>query len=100
LPHKWVVNILGLIWRGGNQNEGELLERCYRNSILKAAEIGVKPVAFCSISTGAYRFPIDLAAPITLKAIAPIADQFVKVLFVMNGDREFEVFHNSLQQLQ
>ena len=96
LPHQWVIHTPGPIWRGGNANEDELLANCYRNSMLKAQEIGAKSIAFCSISTGVYGFPIDRAAPIAISTIAPLADQFERVVFAMFGAQEFDVFHNSL----
>lgn len=96
LSQPWVIHTPGPIWRGGNASENELLANCYRNSMLKAMEIGAKSIAFCSISTGVYGFPIERAAPIAFNAISPLADQFERVVFAMFGSQEFDVFHNSL----
>jgi O-acetyl-ADP-ribose deacetylase (regulator of RNase III) len=68
LPARWVVHTVGPVWRGGGHNERELLARCYRNSLALAAkpEYGIKTIAFPSISTGAYGFPLDDAAMIAV----------------------------------
>jgi len=56
------------VWRGGQRGEPGLLRRCYVNSLRLAAEHGVRSIAFPSISTGAYRFPIEQAAEIAVAA--------------------------------
>ena len=100
LPQKWVIHTPGPIWRGGSTGEHELLAKCYRNSMLKANEVGAKSIGFCSISTGVYGFPIEEAAPVAIDAVLPHANLFDRVIFAMYGDKEFEVFHNSVRQLQ
>ena len=72
LPARWVVHTVGPIWSGGAQNEDELLAKCYRNSLALAAEpeYGIQTIAFPSISTGAYGFPVDQAATIALDEVA------------------------------
>ncbi|MBZ4653962.1 MAG: Appr-p processing domain protein [Peptococcaceae bacterium] len=69
LPAKWVIHTVGPVWQGGNSGEDELLARCYRNSLALAAEYQIKTIAFPSISTGAYRFPVERAARIAIKEI-------------------------------
>ncbi|NLY75493.1 MAG: O-acetyl-ADP-ribose deacetylase [Firmicutes bacterium] len=69
LPAKWVIHTVGPVWRGGNNGEDELLAACYRNSLLLAQQYGVKTIAFPSISTGAYRFPVSRAARIAVTEI-------------------------------
>ena len=59
LPAKHVIHTVGPVWRGGKAGEDELLRNCYRNSLNLAEENGVKTIAFPSISTGAYGFPIE-----------------------------------------
>jgi O-acetyl-ADP-ribose deacetylase (regulator of RNase III) len=65
-----VIHTVGPIWHGGNRGERELLASCYANSLRLAAEHKLASVAFPSISTGAYGFPLDLAAPIALKTVS------------------------------
>jgi len=65
-----VIHTVGPIWRGGDQGEPELLGRCYVECLALARERGLRSVAFPSISTGAYRYPVPLAAGVALGAIA------------------------------
>jgi O-acetyl-ADP-ribose deacetylase len=69
LPARFVMHAVGPVWRGGKQNERELLASCYRRSLELAAENHMKSIAFPSISTGVYAFPKELAAPIALDAV-------------------------------
>jgi len=66
LPAKWVIHTVGPVWHGGAKGEPDLLASCYLNSLALAAENGVKSIAFPSISTGAYRFPVEKAARIAV----------------------------------
>ncbi len=70
LPAAHVIHTVGPVWRGGDAGEGELLASCYRKSLELAREHRLKSVAFPSISTGAYRFPVDRAARIAVREIA------------------------------
>src|ERR1041385_3216891 len=67
LPARYVIHTVGPIWEGGIKREDELLSGCYRNSLKLALERDCRTVAFPSISTGAYRFPLDRAARIALR---------------------------------
>lgn len=69
LPAKWVIHTVGPVWRDGQHGEPEKLASCYRSSLALAAEQGVRTLAFPSISTGAYRFPLDQAARIAVHTI-------------------------------
>lgn len=69
LPAKHVIHTVGPVWCGGIHGEDEQLASCYRNSLGLALEHGLKTVAFPSISTGAYGFPMDRAARIALREI-------------------------------
>jgi O-acetyl-ADP-ribose deacetylase len=66
LPAKWVIHTVGPVWHGGNRKEPELLANCYRNSLALAAEHGIKTIAFPSISTGIYGYPIEQACRIAI----------------------------------
>ncbi|HEY0839900.1 MAG TPA: O-acetyl-ADP-ribose deacetylase [Vulgatibacter sp.] len=66
LPAKWVIHAVGPIWKGGREGEAGLLASCYRRSLALAREHGARSLGFPSISTGAYRYPIEEAARIAL----------------------------------
>ena len=68
LPAKHVLHAVGPIWRGGAAKEAELLASCHRRAIELAAELGDHTVAFPAISTGAYGYPLDQAAPVAIEA--------------------------------
>ncbi len=69
LPCKKVIHTVGPIWRGGTQNEDQLLASCYRTALELAEEHQLKTIAFPCISTGVYRFPRERAAKIALRVI-------------------------------
>lgn len=66
LPAQWVIHTVGPVWQDGTHGEDELLAAAWRNSLRLAAERGVRTIAFPSISTGAYRFPLARAARIAI----------------------------------
>jgi O-acetyl-ADP-ribose deacetylase len=68
LPARYVFHAVGPIWRGGGEGEEELLASCHRRAIELAAGHGCTSVAFPAISTGAYGFPVELAAPVAIAA--------------------------------
>lgn len=72
LPARHVIHTVGPIWSGGGASEPETLARCYRSSLELAAQHSLASVAFPSISTGAYGYPIDEAAPLALGTITAI----------------------------
>ena len=92
------------IWHGGNQDEGKLLAACYRNSLQKAVDQGIRSVAFPSISTGVYRFPKEKAAGIAVKTV----NQFVEanpgkidlVEWILFDEGTLNIYENALSQLQ
>ena len=69
LPAKWVIHTVGPVWRGGGHGEDELLASCYRNSLELATKTSLNTIAFSSISTGAYGFPVQRAAKIAFSVI-------------------------------
>jgi O-acetyl-ADP-ribose deacetylase (regulator of RNase III) len=67
LPAKWVIHTVGPVWRDGHRGEDELLASCYRNCLAIAEKQNLSTIAFPSISTGAYRFPIERAVQIAVR---------------------------------
>lgn len=70
LPCEYVIHTVGPIWNGGRSKEEELLASCYFHSMQRAFEHGIRSIAFPSISTGVYRFPVELAAKIAVKTVS------------------------------
>ena len=101
MPAKHVVHTVGPVWHGGNSNEDGLLADAYRNSLALAAKSGCRTVAFPSISTGVYSFPIERAARIavgTLVEEIPNHD-LDEVRMVLFGSHDFQVYQNALGKL-
>ena len=67
LPATWVIHTVGPVWGGGDKGEEKLLANCYRNSLMLAQKCFARTIAFPSISTGAYRFPIERASRIAVR---------------------------------
>ncbi len=75
LPARWVIHTVGPVWHGGTRGEPELLASCYRNSLEIAANNGVRSIAFPSISTGVYGYPVRDAATIAVAEAERFAAQ-------------------------
>ncbi len=76
LPCKYIIHTVGPIWRGGSYNEEELLANCYRNSMQLALEYGIRKIAFPSIATGVYHFPVELAAKIVISIVREFLEAY------------------------
>lgn len=103
LPAKYVIHTPGPIWKGGNNGERELLASSYRSCLELAAEYGCKTVAFPSISTGVYRFPLELAAPIAVRTVRDfLADhpQVEQVIFVCFSQQVKDAYDQALAQTE
>src|SRR5437899_3812361 len=72
LPCRYVIHTVGPVWQDGRSGEPETLARCYRNSLALAAEQGLKSLAFPSISTGAYGYPVAEAAAVALGSVRDV----------------------------
>jgi O-acetyl-ADP-ribose deacetylase (regulator of RNase III) len=102
LPAKWVIHTVGPIWRGGNHNEDELLASCYRNSFALAEEYDIRTVAFPSISTGAYGFPMARAARIAVAEVRNFLEKNTtveKVVLVCFGRNAYDLHLTALRQI-
>jgi O-acetyl-ADP-ribose deacetylase (regulator of RNase III) len=95
LPAKFVIHTVGPIWHGGRDNEPALLASCYRNSMKLAAEAGLMSIAFPSISTGVYGYPVELAAPIavdTVQAALARPSPLREVVFCCFSDNDLSTY--------
>lgn len=102
LPARFVVHTVGPVWRGGNEGEAELLRQAYWNSLTLAAEHGASTIAFPSISTGAYGYPIEKAAPVALGAARDFAlanPVFKEIRFVLFSERDLSAYRQALGAL-
>jgi O-acetyl-ADP-ribose deacetylase (regulator of RNase III) len=102
LPARWVIHTVGPVWRGGDSNEEGLLANCYRNSFKVAGELGVKSIAFPSISTGAYRFPLERATEIALGETKKILERngdIDRVIFVCFGEKVLLTYREVYKRL-
>lgn len=89
LPAKYVIHTVGPVWNSGERNEDNLLANCYRNSLSLAIEKKFKSIAFPSISTGVYRFPLERAVNIALtetKKFLSENNEMERVVFVCFDD--------------
>jgi O-acetyl-ADP-ribose deacetylase (regulator of RNase III) len=101
LPARFVFHAVGPIWRGGDAGEEELLASCHRRAIELAAEHGCRSVAFPAISTGAYAYPVELAAPVAIGATeeALAAHPSVEVArFVFRDEATLERYRAALDR--
>lgn len=102
LKAKHVIHTVGPIWRGGNLGEPELLAQAYQNSLRLAVAKGLKTVAFPSISTGAYGYPVEDACRVTLKAVKEFLekeDAVNEVIFVLFSDDALKVYSNRAKEV-
>ena len=99
LPCDWIIHTVGPIWRGGEADEEALLARCYSSCFKLVEQYSIRTIAFPSISTGVYRFPIRLASTI---AVSEAKKEIVrnklldKIIFVCFSDSDLEVYQTSL----
>jgi O-acetyl-ADP-ribose deacetylase (regulator of RNase III) len=95
LPARYVIHAVGPVWRGGTYREDELLASAYRNSLRLAVEKHLRTIAFPSIATGAYGFPIRRAAKIALATVADFLrtdSSLTDIRFVTFSQSDEEVF--------
>lgn len=101
LPSKYVIHTAGPIWRGGNNGEEKLLANCYLNSLAMAEEHNCHSIAFPSISTGVYHFPLDKASKIAVKTILEYCkDRYVinEVDIVCFDDKTMKFYLDALKE--
>ena len=98
LPTKHVIHTVGPVWRGGTAGEPELLASCYRESLGLALEHRIKTIAFPSISTGVYGYPVAQAATIALSAVKQFLvehDGLAEVRFVLFDDATYDAYEDA-----
>ena len=102
LKAKHVIHTVGPVWLGGFHVEAELLKQAYRNSLKLAVANGLKVVAFPSISTGAYGYPVEEASRVavnTIKAFLEKEDKLERVILVLFSEGDFKVYSEMAKSL-
>lgn len=99
LPSKYIIHTVGPIWKGGKKNEAQLLKNCYLNSLKIALHYNIKTIAFPSISTGVYNYPVEQASRIAINTCLEFIenlDIFDKIFFVCFDNYTHELYKNYL----
>ncbi len=103
LPCDYVIHTVGPIWNGGRSKEEELLASCYFNTMKLALEHGIRTIAFPSISTGVYSFPVELAAKIAVKTVSRYLndnpDSFDLVEWVLFDNETNRIYEGEVDKL-
>jgi O-acetyl-ADP-ribose deacetylase (regulator of RNase III) len=102
LPARFVIHAVGPVWHGGNQGEPELLASCYRRSLELAVAHDIATLAFPSISTGVYGYPIELAAHVAVTAVRDAissAPRLHEVTFCCFSANDLATYERQLQSM-
>ena len=102
LPCKYVIHTVGPVWNGGSLNEEEKLADCYKNSLALAVENNIRTIAFPSISTGIYRFPVERAAKIAVATVKAFLqenpDKIDEVLWVLFDEKTESIYEKEVKE--
>ena len=102
LKARHVIHTVGPVWRGGKRGEPELLAQAYQSSLRLAVQKGLKTVAFPSISTGAYSYPVEGACRVALEAVKEFLEKEYRldeVVFVLFSERALEVYVDKAKEV-
>jgi O-acetyl-ADP-ribose deacetylase (regulator of RNase III) len=102
LPAKFVIHTVGPVWRDGRHGEEAWLASCYRSCFALVEQHGIRTVAFPSISTGAYGFPMERAARIAVKETAAFLNRnftVAEVRLVCFGRGAFEIYDRAVKEI-
>ena len=97
LKAQWVIHTVGPVFNK-NEDRSKLLASCHTESLRVADELGAKTVAFPAISTGVYGYPLDLAAPVAIRAVRDAATSVEEVRFVLFDDAAHDAFQRALKE--
>lgn len=100
LPARFVIHTVGPVWHGGAHREAELLASCYRRSLEVAAAQGIRSIAFPSISTGVYGYPIEAAAGIAVRTVKTVLQEktgIQEVIFCCFSEHDLVIYQALLK---
>ncbi len=96
MPCQYIIHTVGPVWKDGNHHEDELLANCYKNSLNVAVENHIRTIAFPSISTGVYGFPLERAAKIAIHTVSGFLrenfGQIDRVIWVLFDDETERIY--------
>lgn len=104
LSCKYIIHTVGPIWHNGTNNEDIKLRNCYYNSLEIAKENGIRKIAFPSISTGVFRFPIELASEIAIETVKEFLEKNIGVFdlveWVLFDDETYSIYTKKAKELE
>lgn len=104
LPCRYVIHTVGPIWHGGEKGEEQLLENAYWNSLKTAVEQGIRTIAFPSISTGVYSYPVDQAALVAVRTVRKFCEEHMEkidiVRFVLFDPETLAAYDHAVQETE
>lgn len=102
LPCEYVIHTVGPVWRGGTHKEAEKLASCYRTALETAVENGIRTIAFPSISTGIYSYPVEAAAKVAVSTVNEFTRQnpgkITKVRWVLFDQNTFDIYRKEIER--
>jgi O-acetyl-ADP-ribose deacetylase (regulator of RNase III) len=102
LPARYVAHAVGPVWHGGDRGEAKLLASCYERALELAREVDAACIAFPAISTGVYRYPLERAARVAIRAVTAHLDSFSmpeRVVFCCFSGRDADVYESTAADL-
>lgn len=104
LPCKYVIHTVGPVWHGGQDGEKKLLENAYRNSLQVAVDHGIRTIAFPSISTGVYSYPVDQAALVAVRTVRKFCEEHMDkidiVRFALFDSKTHAAYDHAIQETE
>lgn len=104
LRAKYIIHTVGPVWKGGHAGEPILLENCYQECLQLAVEYGIRSIAFTSISTGYFKYPLEQAAEVALTTVKKFAEQAPKapdrIQFALFDDKTYTCYVSVLSKLE
>lgn len=104
LPAKYVIHTVGPVWQGGGKGEEELLKSCYRKSLLLGRENGVERLAFPSVSTGIYGYPIEMASRTAFETVLDFIKvekhSYSEIIFCLFSEGDYNIYSQLISSVE